>query len=84
MQSKKDARKFGRFVLLSSLLVTSCATTPLSSSPPPEVVQEAVIPRLSSELRKQPEPTGAYYSRVTQWRKVWRETLKTLQDKYAD
>lgn len=65
--------------LLLALSVTSCATTPKPS--PPVVVPEAAIPKLPSEMRKAPEPSGAYWSRVMRWRKDWQETLKTLQPK---
>jgi hypothetical protein len=64
--------------LLVCLSVTGCAATPPQ---PPVVVPESVIPKLSDELKKLPEPSGAYWGRVTQWRKDWAETLKTLRPK---
>lgn len=79
MRYAKNAEWHVLLWLLTCLFVTSCATTPLPS--PPEVTKEATVQPLSSELKKPPEPSGAYWSRVTQWRKVWRETLKTLQAK---
>lgn len=70
-------------LLLVSLFVTACSVTP-KLPPPPVALPEAVIPKLSNELKKAPEPSGAYLERVTQWRNLWRETLKTLQPKSGD
>lgn len=67
--------------LLLCLSVIGCATKPQPQ--PPVVVKDSVIPPLSPELKKAPEPSGAYWSRVMQLRKDWRETLKTLPPKSA-
>lgn len=67
--------------LLVCLLVTSCAATLQPS--PPLVLEESVIPALSNELKTPPEPTGAYWSRVTEWRKNWETELNTLRGKYG-
>lgn len=62
------------------LLLAACSSAPPLPSPP-GVVKEPAIPVLSNELKKEPAPSGAYWSRVTQWRKDWEETLKTLPRK---
>lgn len=61
------------------LLLAACSSTPHASSPPS--VAPPAIPPLSPELKREPLPTGSYWNSVTQWRKTWGETLKTLQPK---
>lgn len=63
------------------LLLAACSPLQPKSS---TSVQAPAIPVLSPELKKEPEPTGSYFQRVTQWRKAWAETLKTLEPKSED
>lgn len=62
--------------MMLALLVTSCATQ-LSNSP--ATGSEAAIPPLSPELKREPKPSGSYWSSVTEFRKAWEERLKTLR-----
>jgi hypothetical protein len=70
-------------LLVSLLLSSGCSNLPQKATAP-AVVKEAAIPKLSAELRKEPLPSGAYWQRVTQWRKVWEETLRTLPPRSED
>jgi hypothetical protein len=71
-----------QLLLLTCLVVTSCAQTPPLPAPP-VVVPEATVMPLSPEQKKPPLPSGAYWQLVTQWRNDWQATLKSLQDKYG-
>jgi hypothetical protein len=77
----KFTRSVATLLLLPLLVLALAGCSPLQPRKSPSSVAAPVIPPLSPELKKEPEPSGSYWKRVTEWQKVWGETLKTLQPK---
>lgn len=63
------------FVLVT--LFAACSSTPPPPLPPLPLTAPA-IPPLSEGLKTEPQPSGAYWERVTKWRGTWDELLKSL------
>lgn len=73
--------KSAKWLILSVLVMLSvgCSSPKLLGSAP-EVVPPPAIPPLSPELKVEPKPSGSYWGSVMEWRKAWREKLKTLPE----
>lgn len=77
----KSSAKLKLLSLLVALSASACSPLPPKPALPAPAVKDSVIPALSPELSKEPLPSGSYWGAVTQWRKEWGDTLKTLPPK---